>query len=252
MAPTTEAHSATTAEAVPKDGRGSVPGALFGDLARRVTHRRTELGMTTEDLAHRAGVDAWFLTYFEHSADTTLTPATLLRLAIALDTTPLLLQGGDVDRAPGIGRPGMNPALEELSAEECMERLTAGGVGRIVLSTESGPEAYPVNFVLTGGDVVFRTSSAMVARIHGVVAFEVDRIDETMRSGWSVLVRGRARLIDLLGSTPCDPEPWAGGPRRNLVGITPFELTGRTIVSREQLARSRSTHPFTPKKENPS
>ena len=64
------------------------PGVQGGDLARRVTHRRTELGLSTEELARQAGVDAWFLAYFEQSSDSTLTGGALLRLAVALDTTP--------------------------------------------------------------------------------------------------------------------------------------------------------------------
>ncbi len=33
----------------------------------------------------------------------------------------------------------------------------------------------------------------MVDNISGVVAFEVDHVDEAMSEGWSVLVRGHAR-----------------------------------------------------------
>src|ERR1700735_5448638 len=87
------------------------PGAHIGDLARRVTHRRTELGLSTEELARRAGVDAWFLAYFEQSSDGTLTSGALVRLAVALQTTPAALEGGLVDRPPGPGRAGAHPAL---------------------------------------------------------------------------------------------------------------------------------------------
>jgi hypothetical protein len=93
-----------------------------------------------------------------------------------------------------------------------------------------------VNFIFTNGVVVFRTSDAMAGAITGVVAFEVDHIDETMSEGWSVLVRGHARLIEetaeRLAVARLDLEAWAGGARLNLVGITPFELSGRVIVQR--------------------
>src|SRR5580700_7911415 len=72
---------------------GGPPHARAGDLARRVSHRRNELGLTTEELARQAGVDAWFLAYFEQSSDTTLTGGALVRLAVALETTPLALEG---------------------------------------------------------------------------------------------------------------------------------------------------------------
>jgi nitroimidazol reductase NimA-like FMN-containing flavoprotein (pyridoxamine 5'-phosphate oxidase superfamily) len=210
---------------------------LAGDLARRVTHRRNELGLTTQELARRAGVDAWFLAYFEQSSDSTLTNGALTRIAVALQTTPLALEGGEVDRPPGTGHAGPHPVLEHLSTEQCEAHLSAGGIGRIVLSSGPGPVAFPVNFIFTDGAVVFRTSDAMVGTITGVVAFEVDHIDETMSEGWSVLVRGRARLIEepaeRLAVARLELEPWAGGARLNLVGITPFEVTGRVIVSHQ-------------------
>jgi nitroimidazol reductase NimA-like FMN-containing flavoprotein (pyridoxamine 5'-phosphate oxidase superfamily) len=212
-------------------------GKHVGDLARRVTHRRNELGLSTEELARRAGVDAWFLAYFEQSSDTTLTAGALLRLAVALETTPLTLEGGQIDRPPGGGRAGPHPVLENLTPGQCEGHLAAGGIGRIVLSTGSGPVAYPVNFIFTGGLIIFRTTGTMVESISGVVAFEVDHIDDAMSEGWSVLVRGHARLIENPAERHAvallDLEPWAGGARLNVVEIAPFEVTGRVIVQRE-------------------
>ncbi len=163
-------------------------GSHAGDLARRLSHRRNELGLSIEELAERAGVDPWFLAYFEQSADCTLSAGSLYRLAVALDTTPFALEGGDIARPPGAGRAGPHPALESLTPAQCEDHLAAGGVGRIVFSTDSGPVAFPVNFVFAGGCVIFRTSDAMVANISGAVAFEVDHVDEAMSEGWSVLV----------------------------------------------------------------
>jgi transcriptional regulator with XRE-family HTH domain len=212
-------------------------GQHVGDLARRITHRRKELGISTEELARRAGVDAWFLAYFEQNSDTDLSSGALLRLAVALDTSTLTLEGGQVDRPQGTGRAGINPVLESLTTQQCEDHLTAGGIGRIVLSTRAGPVAYPVNFVFDSGTVVFRTSDSLTDSIVGVVAFEVDRIDDAMSEGWSVLVRGHARRIEdpeereAIGSLGL--EPWAGGARLSVIGIEPFEMTGRVIVQRQ-------------------
>jgi nitroimidazol reductase NimA-like FMN-containing flavoprotein (pyridoxamine 5'-phosphate oxidase superfamily) len=126
--------------------------------------------------------------------------------------------------------------LEGLTAEQCREHLQAGGVGRIVLSTASGPVAFPVNFVFRDGAVVLRTSPAMTAEISGVVAFEVDHVDEAMSEGWSVLVRGHARLIEdpeERATALLDVEPWAGGERLSVICIEPVEITGRVIVQRQ-------------------
>jgi transcriptional regulator with XRE-family HTH domain len=223
----------TTTDAPPT--RATRPsGRHVGDLARRIAHRRNELGLSTEELARRAGVDAWFLAYFEQSADTSLSGGALLRLAAALETTPFVLEGGQVDRPPGEGQAGPHPTLEALTTEQCEAHLAAGGIGRIVISSGSGPVAFPVNFVFAEGMVIFRTSDSMARHIGGVVAFEVDHIDEAMSEGWSVLVRGHARLIngpaERLAVAQLDIEPWAGGARLNVVGIAPFALTGRAIV----------------------
>jgi hypothetical protein len=207
-----------------------------GDLARRINHRRTELGLSTEEVARRAGVDAWFLAYFEQSSESSLTGTTLLRLAIALGTTPLALEGGEIDQPPGSGRAGPHPVLEALSFDDCVGHLRAGGIGRIIFSTGPGPLALPVNFAFSDDRLVFRTSNAMATSVVGVVAFEVDHIDDTMSEGWSVLVRGHARLLQdaaeqrVVGQL--DIEPWAGGDRFNIVEITPLEITGRVIVQR--------------------
>jgi nitroimidazol reductase NimA-like FMN-containing flavoprotein (pyridoxamine 5'-phosphate oxidase superfamily) len=139
----------------------------------------------------------------------------------------------------------MHPVLEHLTTEECEDHLSAGGVGRIVLSGVRGPEVFPVNFIFTNGTIVFRTSDALARNISDVVAFEVDHIDETMSEGWSVLVRGHTRLIEepaeRLAIVRLDLEPWAGGARPNLIAITPFELTGRVIVQRQPRDRQSPT-----------
>ncbi len=242
--PTSSAHDSVHSPSAPPKGQH------VGDLARRITHRRKELGLTTEELARRAGVDAWFLAYFEQSSDTDLSSGALLRLAVALDTTSTTLEGGQVDRPQGTGHAGINPVLENLTAQECENHLTAGGIGRIVLTTSAGPVAYPVNFVFAGGTVLFRTSDSLADSIAGIVAFEVDRIDDAMSEGWSVLVRGHARRIEdpeeRQAVAVLDLEPWAGGARLNLIGIEPFEMTGRVIVLRPLHSHIAPTERGTP------
>jgi len=213
-----------------------LPVALAGDLARRVAHRRAEVGLTVEELAERAGIDPGYLRYFEASPQATLSAGALQLIALALDTTPLALLGGEVDRPPGRGRAGRHPVLQPLTTEQCETHLAVGGVGRIVYSSERGPVALPVNFEYTQGEVVFSTDEAKAAALEArsIVGFEVDRVDEAMSEGWSVIVTGQARRIT-------DPEErqrlasldlvgWAGGDRHSLVAIEPGEITGRVIM----------------------
>lgn len=210
--------------------------SLPGDLARRVAHRRTELGLSVEDVAARAGVDPGYLRYFERNPEAILSAGTLQLMALALDTSPVALLGGDVDRPPGRGRAGRHPTLETLTREQCEAHLSVGGVGRIVYSAGRGPVALPVNFEFTEGEIVFSTDEAKAAVIeaHALVGFEVDRVDETMSEGWSVLVSGAGRKIEdpneIQVLSSLDLESWAGDDRHSLIAIRPDEVTGRVIV----------------------
>ena len=87
-----ESHSGKAESMTPHSGSPGVGGGHPGDLARRVSHRRIELGMTIEELAKHAGVDPTYLSYFERNADARLSAGTLNLLALALNTTPLDLK----------------------------------------------------------------------------------------------------------------------------------------------------------------
>ena len=219
----------------PTEQRDPVP-LLPSDLARRVAHRRVELGLSVEDLAALSGVDPVYLHYFESNPTANVSAGTLQLMALALKTTPLALLGGDVDRPPGHGRAGRHPVLEELTKQQCEAHLAVGGVGRIVYSSNRGPAALPVNFEFTDGEIVFSTNESKAAAVaeQPVVGFEVDRVDESVSEGWSVLVSGRARRIEDPAEnqrlSSLDLAAWAGGSRHSLVAIRPVEITGRVIV----------------------
>jgi nitroimidazol reductase NimA-like FMN-containing flavoprotein (pyridoxamine 5'-phosphate oxidase superfamily) len=126
--------------------------------------------------------------------------------------------------------------LDTLTREQCDAHLAAGGVGRVIFATTRGPVALPVNFEFTDGEVVFSTNDAkaLLLEAEEVIGFEIDRVDEAMSEGWSVLATGRARHIDepdeVQRLASLDLEAWAGGARHTLIGIRPDELTGRVIV----------------------
>ena len=207
-----------------------------GDLARRVARRRTELGKSIEEVASVVGVDPGYLRYFEESPGVRLSTGTMLLLALALECTPEQLYGARVDRPPGRGRAGRHPQLIELTAPQCEAHLQAGGVGRVVLVTDRGPVAHPLNFVLSGGDVIVSTTAEYAVRLadQPLVSFEIDRVDESMGEGWSVLVTGPARYLDDPGEivtlAGLGLAPWAGGARHALVRIHPEQMTGRVIA----------------------
>jgi uncharacterized protein len=85
------------------------------------------------------------------------------------------------------------PDMEKLDDNECRELLAERHLGRLAIPDFGGPMIFPVNYVYDQGLVIFRTdpgSKLDAATERESVAFEVDAVDETTRTGWSVVVRG--------------------------------------------------------------
>lgn len=127
--------------------------------------------------------------------------------------------------------------LEVLSADECWARLGARPVGRIAFVDAGEPMILPVNHAVTGRRIVFRTARGALlheALMNRPVAFEVDGFEEATRTGWSVLVRGQARLADdVAGLDDLGLSPWADAiDRDDWVQIVAEEVTGRRITGR--------------------
>jgi transcriptional regulator with XRE-family HTH domain len=205
-----------------------------GDLGRRVAQRRRDRGLSRKDLAHRAGLAESYVEYVEEKA-AHVPLISLSRLALALDTSVDELQGAAVQMPPGQRRPAAGASLETLDERECRALLAAGGVGRFVFTAPRGPVAIPVNYRMMEGDVVFLTAeqtSLTDVSDAEPVSFEVDRIDDAMSEGWSVLVTGRVRRVnpdELRQLETLDIEPWAGGERTVYLRLKPREVTGRRI-----------------------
>jgi hypothetical protein len=209
-----------------------------GDLGRRILRRRQELDLSIEQVAERCEMAANYLEYLESSPMAEPTSSTLLRLALALETSVPELLGGEQGRAHGWASPAPDPKLIEVEGAECRELLSQGGVGRLVFVSKERPVALPVNFKMLSGDVVFRSAEGSeVAAIapEATVSFEVDRIDDAMSEGWSVLATGTVhpiRSADQIEEVKAlEIEPWAGGERRTYFRLVVGGLTGRRIVA---------------------
>ncbi|MFD5746343.1 helix-turn-helix domain-containing protein [Streptomyces sp. NPDC127033] len=217
------------------ESRGRTVHAPRSDLGRRVTARREQLGLSREEVAARAGSVPGYIEFVEERQST---PGIgfLLRLADALGTTVDTLTGSTTELPPGTGLAAYRPALTTLSTGECRELLSTHGVGRVAVSTWDGPAVVPVNYVVVGDEVAYRTApgTAAAEAVGQEVAFEADHIDDAMSRGWSVNVVGTARAVtgdndvrrlDRHARTT----PWAGGERRLWVSIAPTRTTGRRI-----------------------
>ncbi|GIF63383.1 pyridoxamine 5'-phosphate oxidase [Asanoa ishikariensis] len=136
--------------------------------------------------------------------------------------------------------PGADRNLAELSRTECLRLIATGSVGRVVFTEGALPAAHPVNYLLDGEEVVFRTGGGgklAAATLRNIVAFQVDDIRAGARTGWSVLGVGEAyEVVDALrlGSlAPRMPEPWSeSAVDGHLIAIPLHRLTGRVTRGR--------------------
>ena len=136
---------------------------------------------------------------------------------------------------PVTGSPG-GRTLRTLGPSECFDLLEPGGVGRVGFASADGIVMLPVNFAVFRKTIVFRTAPDTLLAVYanGPVSFEADHLDEALRTGWSVLVSGRAHVVSgerevrqLEEETRL--EPWAAGPRDVYVRITPARISGRCL-----------------------
>jgi nitroimidazol reductase NimA-like FMN-containing flavoprotein (pyridoxamine 5'-phosphate oxidase superfamily) len=204
-------------------------------LARRVAERRLQLGLSEGALATQAGMAPRYLQHLL-SAGVDFDPSGFVRIAAALHLSYDDLLEGRMEMPPGQGEPVEHPALIHLTVLECWDRLGTRGVGRIALPVQPGPAVFPVNYAVDVQSIVYRTEpgGAAAPASGTAVAFEVDRVDDHVSQGWSVLLTGTAEHVD-------DPptsqrlteshtvEPWAGGDHPLWIRVRPDSVSGRRI-----------------------
>ena len=88
--------------------------------------------------------------------------------------------------------------LRELPRSLSLRLLGSVPMGRIVFTMDALPAIRPINHVVVDGDVMMRChdGAALLDAIGQVVAFEADQIDPESRTGWSVVVTGKAEGVD--------------------------------------------------------
>ena len=129
----------------------------------------------------------------------------------------------------------MEPDPRDLPLPECLRLLRGESVGRVVYAAGAIPVATPVNYVVDGDAVVFRTrpGSRLAKGTSGaVVSFEVDRVDEATASGWSVLVTGVSEVLDgedLLRAQRLPLVSWAGDDRDHMVRLPTSLVSGSRV-----------------------
>jgi len=133
--------------------------------------------------------------------------------------------------------PADHAGLEILPFDRCLQLLSTVPVGRVSFFADGEIVVLPVNYVMDGQDPVFRTargSKLSAAEGQNVVAFEADDYDECSRSGWSVLVNGRAHAIyeeaEIQRLSRLGLRPWVNAADRPFwIRIRPATISGRRV-----------------------
>jgi nitroimidazol reductase NimA-like FMN-containing flavoprotein (pyridoxamine 5'-phosphate oxidase superfamily) len=133
---------------------------------------------------------------------------------------------------------GYRSGLTVLSAQECHALLAASRVGRVLVSLDAMPAAFPVNYAVLGDDVVFRTAPGTklsAAVEHTVLGFEVDDVDFVHRCGWSVLAVGMSRVVtderEIAELDGLELDSWWSLPFARYVRIEAQRISGRRVAA---------------------
>jgi uncharacterized protein len=127
--------------------------------------------------------------------------------------------------------------VANLSRPSCVNLLKQGRWGRVAFQDWDGPQLLPVSYVYWNDYIVFRTSDHGVLaglRRRSNAAFEIDGIDMSAGTAWSVVVRGVSQEVTNtyeLSQVWTNPElvPLAAGHRPLVIAIEPRTITGREL-----------------------
>lgn len=130
-----------------------------------------------------------------------------------------------------------NTGIEMLGRDACVALLEADETGRLAIIDGTRPMIFPVNYVVDGEDIVFRTApgTKLDQGPRAAACFEIDEFDRSHRTGWSVVVSGRLEEVtrydaERFAHTSALPvHPWAGGDKEHVMRLVPTSITGRRV-----------------------
>jgi uncharacterized protein len=137
--------------------------------------------------------------------------------------------------------------VDKLAPQELLDRLASARVGRLAFSHRALPALLAMNYIVDGRELVLQTAAGpALAAAQGrgsIVAFEVDEIDPTTNSGWSVVVTGHLRevteksRIERYARCPAFPRD---ARLRHFLVITPGLVSGRWFPLTAALEAARA------------
>jgi len=129
------------------------------------------------------------------------------------------------------------PKAENLSPAQCWKLLSETSIGRLAVTVDGHPDVFPVNYLVDGESLIFRTGGGTkidAIREDARVAVEADAVSAEFGLAWSVVVKGRAEIAvsddEVLNATKQGMFPWQGVGKDHLVRIVAAEVTGKRFT----------------------
>jgi uncharacterized protein len=124
--------------------------------------------------------------------------------------------------------------VRALGEAECWQLLREATVGRLALAPAGKVDVFPINFVIAGGALYFRTAPGdklLELSVNPEVAVEIDGWDE--ESAYSVVLKGVAERLET--QTEIDEAdrlpltPWVPTLKYRWVRVNPTGVSGRSF-----------------------
>ena len=127
--------------------------------------------------------------------------------------------------------------LAHLDPDECWRLMGSHGVGRGVFTGDTHTQIVPTTYDAASGTAYFRapTFGELARRVHGHTAsLQVDDIDRSTFTGWSVLMTGTAHRVKDATTVASlwslgRPDAWYPGPQTQWIALPVDTLRGQRV-----------------------
>jgi nitroimidazol reductase NimA-like FMN-containing flavoprotein (pyridoxamine 5'-phosphate oxidase superfamily) len=128
-----------------------------------------------------------------------------------------------------------SPTITTMSEEDALSLLQGRDVGHLSLQVDGYPLTLPVNYAVdlrprsTDRIIIRAAPKSVIGTYRGPASIEVDHIDRSRGTAWSVLVRGD--LGRVAGRRPpLDPEPFVSEGRTRWMQLVIRHVDGRRFA----------------------
>jgi len=128
--------------------------------------------------------------------------------------------------------------MQILDDGECWELIASQQFGRLAVAPAGQPDIFPVNHLVEGNRILFRTaegSKLVSLAVNSSVAYEVDGYSTASNEAWSVVAYGRAHEVESDDESAAMEElplfPWNTAPKYTFVAVEVDRLSGRRFVA---------------------